>query len=115
MVDLLKAFDTGDTVDSAQLAKVDAEAIEQAKDFMFPGLTDSAAAEIETFVKQALVEPIPGLVWVPKPLLMRTGMFDAPLINGLHDNPAVSGFVYGLDTMNNIMNFGGDVLFLRAE
>jgi hypothetical protein len=103
MVDILKAFDTGDTITSAQLSKVDAEAIEQAKDFMFPGLTDSAAAEIETFVKQALVEPIPGVVWVPKPLLMRTGMFDAPLISGLHDNAAVSGFVYGLDTMNNIM------------
>lgn len=100
MVEILHAFDTGDTIDAAQLSKVDAAAIDGVKDYLFPGLSDSV--DISQFVKDALREPIEGVVWVPKKLINDTGLFDGPIFAG-GDSRGWQGLMYGLDTTNNLL------------
>jgi len=99
MADILDAMDAGDAIDAQQLSKVDAQAIEAVKDYMFPGLADSASAEVAKIAKQAMKEPIPEVVWVPRSLLKKTGLFDGGAPHG-------ALFKYGVgtaDTLNNLM------------
>jgi hypothetical protein len=124
MVDILNSMDRGDTIDDLMLDRVDAQAIESIKDFMFPGLTD--ASDITRLVQRAMREEIPGVVWVARSELKATGLFTSAVV------PGSAALKYGLgavDTTNNLMkmmvlslnpayypmNMGGQLVMLGSQ
>jgi hypothetical protein len=99
VIEILNTMDTGGKVDKLALDKVDAQAIEAIKDFMFPGLTDSSAARVAEIARQAMAKPIDGVVWVDRNFLAKTGLFQAAPAR----SPMVKYGISAVDDVNNIM------------
>jgi hypothetical protein len=105
-LDIIKAFDTNDPVDALQLGKVDAHAIDQIKDYLFPGMTKDSSKRIRHIVEEArdaITAENENVVWVPRSIISKTGLFDSPLVPGLADHKAAKAVLYGADTLQNIM------------
>ena len=99
VIEILNTMDTGGTVDKMALDRVDAQAIEAIKDFMFPGMTDGTAARVADIARQAMQQPIDGVVWVDRNLLLKTGLF-APTAT---KTPAMKYVIGAVDDLNNIL------------
>lgn len=103
---LFDVMDSGLPVHAQQLDRVTINGIEQAREYFFPGLVDNAGplgkAQIEELAKNT-VKPIPGVRWISRQHLDRTGIISPPGLNARIRGTWAKGTMSALDDANNIL------------
>lgn len=109
LADLFALFDVMDSglpIHAQQLDSVTVSGIEQAKQYFFPGYADVEGPlgrkEIEKLAANTLT-PIPGVRWIPRVHLDRTGILSPPGLNARIKNTWAKRGMSVYDDTNNIL------------